>query len=63
MNSTVDQSTDLLESALRIILWRHFEGAITLERVLPGEHACILEHADGTRGLVPVASVVMMEAA
>lgn len=59
----INEKTQILESALRLILWRQFEGDVVLDRVLPGEEFCIVVHADGTRGSIPVRSVVLMEAA
>ena len=48
-----------LAQGLRVILTREFGRAIKLDRVLPGEQFCILEHSDGTRGVVSVASVIL----
>lgn len=62
-SETVEGGQDVLAEGLRFILAKHFAQGVTLDRVLPGDQACILKHADGTRGVVPVASVVMLGAA
>jgi hypothetical protein len=55
--------SEMLESAIRLILWRQFDGDVTLARLLPGDRSCVLEHGDGTKGVVPMTAVMMMEAA
>ena len=51
-----------LAVALRKILSAHFEGEVELEAVSPDEQTVLLKHSDGTKGVVPTASVVMMGA-
>lgn len=60
--TTTEADSELLATAIRLHLERHFKGEVILDRVLPGDQFCVLEHSNGTRGLVPVAAVVMMEA-
>jgi hypothetical protein len=52
-----------LVEAIRIILRKHFGGDVALENLSSDEQLCLVRHSDGTKGVVPTASVVMMGAA
>jgi hypothetical protein len=49
-----------LALALRVILFNRFAGEIDLDKLSSDEQSCFLIHSDGTKGVVPTASVVMM---
>lgn len=51
----------MLETVLRLILWRHFEGGVILGKILPGERSCVIEHANGVKGVVTIGSVFALE--
>jgi hypothetical protein len=49
-----------LETALRVVLRKHFGSDVELENISSDEQLCLVRHSDGTRGVVPTASVVMI---
>ena len=52
-----------LSETLRKILSAHFEeGEVELENISSDEQLCLVRHSDGTKGVVPTASVVLMGA-
>lgn len=51
----------MLDTVLRLILWRQFEGSVFLGEILPGEKSCVLEHSNGVKGVVSVGSVFALE--
>jgi hypothetical protein len=54
----VEGEIGTLESALRMALWVGFHGEVTLVRVMKCGMCCVVEHADGSRGSVPVRSIL-----
>lgn len=48
------------ETFLRMHLADHFGGAMFLDRVLPGGESCLVEHEDGTRGVVATEAILSL---
>lgn len=48
----------LLESELRVALWRQFRGEVEMRGVSPDGQDCVVAHKNGLRGVLPVEAIV-----